>query len=140
MELAIGRVFVASVHVALRVGHPSSDVWHGESDCARTSLQVVHPKAVPPLVLMPPATLILHPILAARAAKQNALTVVKYVHFVVAPPTNRLQFTPNYPILLLYVLMTGAISLNRARHMHPKSPKVCVFCKSFANFEKDNLK
>ncbi len=95
--MTIERIVESSVHVALGIGRPATHVRHGEVDSARAAFQIVHPEAIPSLVLVPPATLILHPVAAATVAEQYALTIVVDVHFVVAPPAKRLQWTPDKP-------------------------------------------
>ncbi len=90
MKLTIRRVFEASVHVALGVRGPTSDIGDSKVNCARASLKVVHPEAIPALILVPPATLVLHPGLATRTTEQDTLSIVEYVHFVVTPPAQRL--------------------------------------------------
>lgn len=68
VKRAVVEVVRAPVHVAFGVGRPAAYVGHGEVNRARTALQVVHPEAVPALILVPPSALVLHPVAASAVA------------------------------------------------------------------------
>jgi hypothetical protein len=99
MQCTVCGIIQASVHVAFRVWGPSANIRDGEVKCARTSLQIIHPKPVPSLILVPPPALVFHPCFASAIAQHYALSVKENVHFVVAPPTQRLQCCPNASFL-----------------------------------------
>lgn len=98
MKLTIEWIIARSVHIALGIGSPAAHVRDSKVNGARTPLEIVHPEAVPALILVPPATLILHPVAASTITEQNTLSIVVDVHLVVAPPAQRLQWTPNKPL------------------------------------------
>ena len=95
MLQAIELVVLTAIHVAARIGRPNASIADSEHDRRRTQLQLVHPIAVVASILMPPSTLILRPVTAATIAKQKAMLVIEEFHFVIAPPSNRMQGCPN---------------------------------------------
>ena len=95
MLQAVELVVLAAVHVAAGIGRPDARIADGEHHRRRTQLELVHPVAIVAAILVPPAALVLGPVLAATVAEQEAVLVVEELHLVVAPPADRMQRRPH---------------------------------------------
>jgi len=95
MLQAIELIIHRTVHVTIRIRRPLSHIPDRERERGRAQLQVIHPVAIIPPILVPPTALILCPVTTTTAAEQKTLLVIVELHFNCPPPADRVQITPD---------------------------------------------